>query len=99
MRKTPYILAITALGLALVAPAVRADDYDRIERDRAELRKDTEQMHEAARDGSRKGVENEMREIQKDRAQLARDHAELGSDNYRGRHYGWRHHRHHHDWD
>ena len=77
------IFASLLLGFGVAATAAFADDWseanDKLRRAQEELNKDTRQYNEARINGSRKGMENEAREIQKDRAEIARRRADLDS--------------------
>jgi uncharacterized protein YlxW (UPF0749 family) len=77
------ILASLCLGLGVTATAAFADDWseanDKLRRAQEELNKDTRQYNEARANGSRKGMENEAREIQKDREEIARRRADVNS--------------------
>ena len=77
------ILASLGLGFTLAATAAFADDWsdanDKLRRAQDELNKDTSQYNEARAKGSAKGMQNEAREIQKDRDEIVRRQADVNS--------------------
>jgi len=80
-KRFKLIFASLLLGTGLSVPVAFADDWDsardRLRRAEEELGKDTRQYNEARANRDRKGMENEAREIQKDRAEVARHRAQL----------------------
>jgi hypothetical protein len=100
-RSRPKLmLASLCLGLGMAATTAFADDWseanDKLRRAQEELNKDTRQYNEARANGSQKGMENEGREIQKDREEIARRRADVNSmrqtygiDRGYGRYYPW----------
>ena len=91
--KSGLILGAIVFGLGLAAGSARADDWssarEELRRAEDELAKDTRQMNEAWSKGDRKGVQNEQREIVKDREAVARARTKLDDLRRSGRWNGY----------
>src|SRR5882724_6073414 len=83
IKRITLTFAPLLLGMTLGAPIAFAEDWDqardRLRRAEEELGKDTRQYNEARANRDRKGMENEAREIQKDRADIARQRGDLNA--------------------